>query len=144
MKTFLQFIKEKFLCETPEGTIYHTQEIDHPSDRGRKAYLVAAYHKDAAAGEPTYTSSILTRHATEHPEGFGPEHGIGFAIFHKDTRGKKYRAYRLHTDSDWQRKGVATAMYDHVQKAGLNIKPSNDQSEKGKLFWKGYKKHLKS
>lgn len=105
--------------------------------------MVSAYHKDAANGIPSYTTLELSRHAKNHPEGFTAEHGIGFAILHKDNRGKVFRAYRLHTDSDWQRRGVATAMYDHARESGIKLKPSGDQSEKGKLFWKGYKKHLK-
>jgi GNAT superfamily N-acetyltransferase len=141
MLTFLEFLQEA--SKVPSGTVIHSQEIDHPTDKGRKAYLVAAYHKDAANQEPSYTSAQITRHAANHPEGYGPEHGIGFAIFHKDNKGKIHRAYRLHTDSEWQRRGVATAMYDHAREKGLSIKPSGDQSEKGKLFWKGYRKHLK-
>ena len=145
MLTFLEFLSEKWrlVCESPAGTVYHMHEIDHPTDRGRKAYMVSAYHKDAAKEEQSYTSSEIAKHATEHPDGYGPEHGVGFVIFHKDNKGKTHRAKALHVDPDWQRKGIATALYDHAGERGITVKPSSDQSEKGKLFWKGYRKHLK-
>lgn len=142
MKTFREFVaaNKALLCEAPEGVIFHMHEIDHPSDRGRKAFLVAAYHPNATSG---YVSTELTRHAKEHPEGYTAARGIGFAIFHKDNKGKVYRAKQLYTDPDWQRKGVATGIYDHARDVGLKIRPSGDQSEKGKSFWKGYRKHLR-
>lgn len=146
MKTFLQFLAERLGLpeKLPEGTVLHMQEIDHPSDRGRKAHMVVAYHPDASTDDTSYARSEIVKHAKDHPPGMGPQHGIGFAIFHKDPKGQVYRAHRLHTDYGWQRRGVATAMYDHAKSQGLTIKPSSDQSEKGKLFWKGYKKHLKA
>lgn len=146
IKTFLQYLLERQGAheKLPSGTVLFMHEIDHPSDRGRKAYMVTAYHPEASTDETSYARSEIVKHAKEHPRGLGPQHGIGFAIFHKDNSGKVYRAHRLHTDYGYQRRGVATAMYDHARENGLTIKPSSDQSEKGKLFWKSYRKHLKS
>ncbi len=55
------------------------------------------------------------------------------------SRFKKLNPYllagNLRVDDEFQRKGIATAMYKFVKSLGNDIKPSNIQTEKGKAFW---------
>lgn len=41
----------------------------------------------------------------------------------------------LFVEPGWRRRGVATAIYDHVEKAGLTVVPSDHPDEDGALFW---------
>lgn len=45
-------------------------------------------------------------------------------------------AGNLRVEDEYQRKGIATAMYQFVKSMGNDIKPSSSQTDQGKAFWK--------
>ena len=66
---------------------------------------------------------------------------IGQVYFNSDETNnrKKLTSSDTSVNSKWQRKGVATLMYNHVKKLGYEILPSSDQTQDGIEFFKSLK-----
>ena len=60
---------------------------------------------------------------------------VGFASFWKDTDGKWYANNINILDKNERRKGIMSYVYNNFAKAGYDLKPSKEQTEKGKSFW---------
>lgn len=48
-------------------------------------------------------------------------------------------ASHVHVNEPFRRLGIATIMYDHVERTGITIKKSGDLWKDGKSFWKARK-----
>jgi GNAT superfamily N-acetyltransferase len=59
---------------------------------------------------------------------------VGHCEFDRNPDGS-WSGADLYVDPGWRLRGVATAIYDHVEKAGLAIVPSTDPDEDGAAFW---------
>ena len=66
---------------------------------------------------------------------------IGQVYFNSDETNnrKKLTSSDTSVKPKWQRKGVATLMYNHVKKLGYKILPSSDQTQDGIEFFKSSK-----
>lgn len=62
----------------------------------------------------------------------------GGATFTSDDGGKTYYSIDTYTYKNYQRRGLATAVYDFARENGLRIVPSNDYSPDGEAFVKAY------
>lgn len=58
---------------------------------------------------------------------------IGYVVFDRD--GKDLTPIDLAVERDYQRRGVASTMYDHAKDLGFKIHASSDQTSAGKQFW---------
>lgn len=59
--------------------------------------------------------------------------------FDYDRNGKAWSAGNVAVDEAWRRKGIATAMYRHVEEhTGKPMVPSNAQTADSVAFWKSY------
>lgn len=79
-------------------------------------------------GEPSYGHSFTVYAKNKHGK------QVGFAgFFHA---GDQLSPEDVDVDSNHQRKGLASAMYDHAQRIGrAKVVPSENQSEQAELFW---------
>lgn len=59
---------------------------------------------------------------------------VGTCTFERNAD-DSWTGSELYVESGWRRRGIATAIYDHVEKAGLKIAPSEHLDEEGALFW---------
>lgn len=59
--------------------------------------------------------------------------------FDYDRNGKAWSAGNVMVDKAWRRKGIATAMYRHVEEhTGKPMVPSSAQTSEAVAFWKAY------
>jgi hypothetical protein len=126
------------------GIVIHDVEVPEVGD-----HLVVAYHPDAdTSGSDIHNGlNYLRRNQPDvdwqsrlFPAGFSEKHMIGYARFHTKTYPSTPRDYRRfasdsYVDSDWRRRGVATAMYSHANKQ-FPIEPSIALSGDARKFWK--------
>ena len=78
-------------------------------------------------------------------EVFDPESGIPFRIAHARFRikpgfffQKNLEASMIYVSQEYQKRGIATAIYQYVRKLGNTIKPSRFQLPPGKSMWKSF------
>jgi 8-oxo-dGTP pyrophosphatase MutT (NUDIX family)/GNAT superfamily N-acetyltransferase len=78
-------------------------------------------------------------------EVFDPESGIPFRIAHARFRikpgfffQKNLEASMIYVSQEYQKRGIATAIYQYVRKLGNTIKPSRFQLPAGKSMWKSF------
>ena len=66
---------------------------------------------------------------------------IGQVYFNSDETNNKNKLTSSDTSvkPEWQRKGVATAMYQYVKDLGYEVLPSSDQTPEGVEFFKSLK-----
>jgi 8-oxo-dGTP pyrophosphatase MutT (NUDIX family)/GNAT superfamily N-acetyltransferase len=76
---------------------------------------------------------------------FDPESGIPFRIAHARFRikpgfffQKNLEASMIYVSQEYQKRGIATAIYQYVRKLGNTIKPSRFQLPPGKDMWKSF------
>lgn len=76
---------------------------------------------------------------------FDPESGIPYRIAHARFRikpgfffQKNLQASMIHVHDEYQKRGIATAIYQYVRKLGNTIKPSPFQLGPGKEMWKSF------
>jgi GNAT superfamily N-acetyltransferase len=76
---------------------------------------------------------------------FDPESGIPFRIAHARFRikpgfffQKNLEASMIYVSQEYQKRGIATAIYQYVRKLGNTIKPSRFQLPAGKSMWKSF------
>ena len=82
-----------------------------------------------ARHEPTKTGGVEI-----HAYKDGQE--VGWVRFQKLRTGQ-YKASMVHVPEKYRRQGVGTAMYSYAkQELGLDIVPSDTQTDLGKAFWK--------
>jgi GNAT superfamily N-acetyltransferase len=69
------------------------------------------------------------------------EYGIGKVTFlarqNKQTGEWDLRPVSVAVDNEYQRQGIASAMYNFARKLGNDVIPSSIQTDMGKAFWKG-------
>jgi hypothetical protein len=61
---------------------------------------------------------------------------IGRAGFHYKPSAHAFEAHAVDVGAPARRKGVATAMYAHLENSGARIKPSAEQKSDGIDFWR--------
>tara|TARA_R110000823_G_C15773757_1_gene484348 strand:+ start:292 stop:678 length:387 start_codon:yes stop_codon:yes gene_type:complete len=61
---------------------------------------------------------------------------IGMAKFWKD--GNSLFSEKTFVDQSYQRKGIATLMYQFAKSLGFNIQPSKEKTATGQQLWKGF------
>lgn len=61
---------------------------------------------------------------------------IGMAKFWKD--GNSLYSEKTMVDQNYQRKGIATLMYQFAKSLGFNIQPSKEKTLAGQQLWKGF------
>lgn len=76
------------------------------------------------------------KHSGEVVAGFGYD---GIATFRFTKRPDGVISYYSDVQDDYQRQGIGTEVYKFVQSLGYKLKPSNQQSDKGKAMWKSFK-----
>jgi len=61
---------------------------------------------------------------------------------HLESKGKNapFVADDLYVNKEFQRRGIATKMYDYITKLGFKVEKSSDLSPDGEAFWKKYNK----
>jgi hypothetical protein len=64
---------------------------------------------------------------------------IGMASFNKGKDGK-YKANNVNIQKEYKRRGIGTKIYEYVEKLGVELRPSMDQTPEGKAFWESRKK----
>jgi len=76
---------------------------------------------------------------------FDPESGIPYRIAHARFRikpgfffQKNLEASMIYVSQEYQKRGIATAIYQYVRKLGNTIKPSRFQLPAGKSMWKSF------
>lgn len=58
---------------------------------------------------------------------------VGYVVFDRD--GKDLTPSDLAVEPEYQRRGIASTMYDHAKSLGFKIHASSDQTNAGKQFW---------
>lgn len=71
-------------------------------------------------------------------EGINKEEIVGYAKIHES--GKAYYGTSLFVDERYRRQGIATQMYDEVERqTGIELSPEFIHSDEGEAFWKNRK-----
>lgn len=104
-------------------------------------YVVKARAKDKLDGS---TVLVVTVYDPENPKDAGPmsiEFGMdgiaGFRFVKKKNGG--VASADTYVDKDYQRQGIASAVYKFVKDLGFDVQPSAMQSPDGKAMWQSFK-----
>jgi len=122
MKTFKEFIREskwgpENVLTDKEGNKYTIQRQDYKDNNGkdRIAYEVRLQGKP----QGTWTVAGVTMSAV-----------------------KPKQAMSVHVHGEYQRKGIATALYDYIEKdLGIEMEPNWALTDDGEAFWNSRKKN---
>lgn len=81
-------------------------------------------------------------------EVFDPENPIPYRIAHARFRikpgflfQKNLQASMIYVAPEYQRQGLATAIYQYVRKLGNTIRPSSTQLDPGRAMWKSFNRN---
>lgn len=90
-----------------------------------------AYRSDAHSN----MHEVLSGAVFDPPTGMDRANIVGYADFEVDTEGLLY-ATAVMVDSNYQRQGIATAMYDLLEACyNTKIKPASLQTKDAQKFW---------
>lgn len=105
--------------------------VGYITDKHGTSYLVTHSVRGNENGEIKHQFKIHEP-GTEIKEAWNGQNTIG----HADVSFGKNRIMSVGVENDYQRKGLASALYDHIEnKIGTTLRPNEAQTEDGQALW---------